>query len=102
MSKEFTRVFLRDDKETEVEVNFGIASFGCPSNGWDEPGEGPEIEIGTATLIGTDETVDLTDAESSRFHDEVSENIADYEDDGPDDDYLRDRRIDEALTGGEE
>ena len=100
MSKEFTRVFTREDRETEIEVEFSINSFGCPSNGWDEPGEGPDLDIGRAVLIGTDEVVDLTPEEINRFHDEVCENIADYEDDGPDDDYLRDRQIDERLMEG--
>lgn len=96
-----TRIFTLTDGETEVDVEFTIASFGYPSNGWDDAGEGPEIEVDGAVLTGTDTPVELTQGEIDRFTTEVCENIADYEDDGPDDDAERDRRIDDRLTGGE-
>lgn len=101
MAREFTRVFTLDDGETEVEVNFSVASWGSAGNGWDDPGEGPEIEVDGAVLTGTDTPVDLTQGEIDRFTTEVCENIADYEDDGLDPDDERDRRIDDRLTGGE-
>jgi hypothetical protein len=34
------------------DVEFSIESRGCPSNGWDEPGEAPEITIWSVTLPG--------------------------------------------------
>lgn len=101
MAREFTRVFTLDDGETEVEVNFSVASWGSAGNGWDDPGEGPEIEVDEGTIVGTDDVVQLTQAEIDRFTDEVSENIDDYADQGEDDDAERDRRIDDRLTGGE-
>lgn len=31
--------------DIEHEVEFSIESYGCPSNGWDEPGEAAEITL---------------------------------------------------------
>lgn len=101
MSSEHNHPFVRDDKETEITVFYVIESYGYPSNGWDDAGEGPELYIERAELLGTGEVIELTDAERSRIESDISENPEWWEpDDGPDPDDARDAEIDRRLCEG--
>lgn len=70
-------------------VEYHVESHGCPSNGWDEPGEAPILHITSAWIddeLG--ELVDLSDAERARIDRELTEAFdADPFDDDPDWDW---------------
>lgn len=100
------RVFLRDDGETELHVEYEITSWGYPSNGWDDDGAAPEVEIDKAWLLEDASLPDpplvtLTADEEERFCAEVCADPDTYDDGGPDPDDERDRLIDDRLTGGD-
>lgn len=98
MSWNREHTFTRDDGETEVEVEVVINSPGHSGNGWDDPGEGPEVEVPDRALLivrgeggkweTSDEVVELTEAEVERFEREFCEDGSNFDflDDGPDDD----------------
>lgn len=80
----YEHAFVRDDGETEIEVAYDVPYAGYPSNGWDDAGDGPEIEVGQAVLLGTVQVVELTDGERARIETEIAENPDWWLDDGPD------------------
>lgn len=84
MTERFTRTHLRDDKETEVEVEIVVEGWGSSGSYW-EPPEGMEIYLDKANLLdGT--AVTLTEAEVERIELDFHENPP--EQDYPDyDDY---------------
>lgn len=92
MTRTYFQTFTRlDEDETDITVEYS-ASGGHPGS-WDEPPEGPEIEIVSAWIDdGTEQCIDvtLTDAEVQKFTEWLQEN---HEDDEPDYDYHRDRDI---------
>lgn len=73
MSEQFTRVYTRDDGETEVTVDFNVTSWGSPAHMGSltyagDPGDPMEVEIDACTLASDSQTkVVLTDAERERF-----------------------------------
>ncbi len=83
----------KTDDGKAICIEYIITSHGCPSNGWDEPGECAEIEIINQWM--DDEVglfVDLTDAEAERINRELVEALdgsegddGSYFDDGWDD-----------------
>lgn len=90
------RIFVRDDRETEVEVDYhteggsDASGLSGPPEDYD-PGSAPEVIIEDCWIERTDgegaaytETVTLTDAERERFETEVLEDPATYELDEPD------------------
>jgi hypothetical protein len=89
-----SRIFIRDDGETELEVDYTFSGgsepyFGYGDNRLDDPGSGVEVEIKAAWLLADANKpdapkVELTDAEAERFETEVNEDPATWE---PDDDY---------------
>lgn len=95
MSWQRSRAFVRDDGETEIEVEYTIESTGYPGNNWDDPGEGPELHVDRAWILikqpggsyvdGDDVT--LTDAERERIEEALCSDpdLIDFLDDGPDD-----------------
>lgn len=84
-----TRIFLRDDGETELKVEYEVHGgsepsglFGLPEDY--DPGEAPEIVITEAWLIDDDASrVTLTDAETERFETEVIEDPETWEPEEP-------------------
>lgn len=75
----------RRDDGSEVELEYSIESHGCPSNGWDEPGEPTIVAITEVwDLAGND--VALTEAERERLEVEIGQQI----DEEPVDDYYPD------------
>ena len=105
-SQTHTHMFVRDDGETEIEVEFSYSPGTAPSglSGPPEhydPGEGPEVAIERAWLAkedppGTHEYVLLTEAERQRIEDEIAQDPQWDEDGGPDPDDWRDQRMAEA------
>lgn len=92
MSRTYRTTVYREDElgdEYGVTVRYTITP-GYAGDRVDPPCEG-EIEIDSATADDGSE-VHLTLAEIQRV-------FADHEDDGPDPDDMRDRMIDERLTG---
>jgi hypothetical protein len=94
MSRSRSRIFVRDDGETELEVDYtfrpGCAPSGLfgPIEDYD-PGDPAEVEIEAAWLLADANKPDapkvtLTDAEAERFEAEVNADPATWE---PDDDY---------------
>lgn len=89
-----SRVFVRDDGETEVEVDYTVrggseASGLCGLPEDYDPGEAPEIIIEDAWLLSDADRkdaprVDLTDAETERFEQEVCEDPETWRPDEPD------------------
>lgn len=80
MTETFTRTHLRDDQETEVEVDIVVEGWGSAGSYW-EPPEGMEMYLDKAALLdGT--PVTLTDAEVERMEKEFCENPPeqDYDD----------------------
>lgn len=90
------RYFLRDDRETEVCIDYtvrggeGPSGLSGPPEHYD-PGSPPEVEIDDAWIERVDdagvayaETVNLSDKEIERFELEVIEDPATWE---SDDDY---------------
>jgi len=89
------RYFLRDDRETEVCIDYTLRGgsgpsgmFGTPEHY--DPGSPPEVEIDDAWIeridsegMGYAESVKLTDKEYDRFELEVIEDPSTWE---PDDD----------------
>lgn len=110
-----TRPFVRDDQETEIDVEFSFIAgtepsgmFGPPENY--DPGSGPEIEILSAyawadmgsTPSGrsldparVDIRDSLTEAEEERIMDEIAQNPPE-----PDEPDYYTQRKDERATGG--
>lgn len=89
-----SRIFIRDDGETELEVDYTFSGGSAPSglSGPPEhydPGSSHEVTIEDAWLLADANNPDaprvtLTDAEAERFADEVNQDPATWE---PDDDY---------------
>ena len=67
-------------------IDYQVESHGCPSNGWDEPGEAPILHI-TSAWIDDDmgELVDLSEAEKNRIERELTEAFDPAQDDPFDD-----------------
>ncbi len=101
MSWTRTSPFVRDDGETEIEVEFEIYSVGQAPSGMCgppehyDPGSGPELAISRAWIIlkRPGETkwddgpeVDLTEAERDRIEEELygDPDLCDFLDGGPD------------------
>lgn len=82
MTRTHFQAFNRlDEYETEIAVAYTFSAGFAGS--WEEPPDGPEIEIIKAELAdGTEIT--LTDAEEQKFCDWIAEN---HEDDEGDNDY---------------
>lgn len=84
------RYYTYHQFEMEFDVAFTIDSYGCPSNGWDEPGEAAEISI---NKILSTEGYDYLPAFTAEELDALEELIrmsvesGDYDPD-PMDDYL--------------
>lgn len=92
-----TRLFVRDDGETELEVDYtfhgGSAPSGLsgPPENYD-PGCSWEVEISDAWLWEHRNrrdapSVELTSAEADRFADEVNQDPETWEPEGPDYDF---------------
>lgn len=92
-----SRTFLRDDRETEVEVDYSTSGgepasgmFGPPEDY--DPGSAFEVEIESIRPIPDDkpgvEDIQLTEAERERFEREVNEDPATWEPED-DSDYYR-------------
>lgn len=89
-----SRIFIRDDGETELEVDYTFRAGSAPSGMFGppehyDPGSAAEVEIEAAWLLADANKPDaprvkLTDAEAERFETEVNEDPATWE---PDDDY---------------
>lgn len=92
-----SRIFIRDDGETELEVDYTFRPGSAPSGMFGpiehyDPGEPAEVTIEDAWLWGDRSKpdapkVELTDAEAERFEREVNEDPATWEPDEPDYDY---------------
>lgn len=79
MAWTFYRTAVRDDRETEIEVEITVHSWGCPAHMGSlsyagHPAEPPECEITDAWLLsdaakpaGEVPSLDLTDAERERI-----------------------------------
>lgn len=92
MPQSFFRTALLDDKETEIEVEITVHSWGCSAHMGSmsyagHPAEGPEVEITDAWLLKEANQPDapsilasLTDAERERIEIEFCE-------DPPEEDY---------------
>lgn len=86
--------FVRDDDETEIEVEYTIESTGYAGNGWDDPGCGPELSIDRAWILIKQpggsyvdgDFVELTEAERERIEQSLMDDpdLLDFLDDGPD------------------
>lgn len=87
-----------EGKDIEILASFTFSPF-IPATYW-QPEEGGEIDIVSVETIAK---VDITDQLSAATLGELSEQIElhsdRYDDDGPDPDDERDRRIDAQLTG---
>lgn len=95
MTETFFRWALLDDKETEIEVEIAVHSWGCSAHMGSfsyagHPAEGPEVEIVKAWRLdqandrnAPDILASLTDAERERIETEFCENPPepDYGDD---------------------
>lgn len=95
MAQTFFRDALRDDRETEIQVEIAVNSWGCEAQTYGPPescdsGEPPEVEIIDAWLtayVGDDRAdaprITLTDAERERIELDFIENPPepDYGDD---------------------
>ena len=92
-----SRIFIRDDGETELEVDYTFRPGSAPSGMFGppehyDPGEPAEVEIEAAWLLADANKpdapkVEVTDAEAERFEREVNEDPATWEPDEPDYDY---------------
>lgn len=78
-SSKHSRLFVRDDEETEVEVGFDFVP-GTPESGNHgppehyDPGSGPEFSNFHATLLADPKTeIELTEDEIDRFETETKE-----------------------------
>ena len=86
------------DDHAEVFVTFSVTPFIAPTY-W-QPAEGGEIEIESVDGSGFTMLADLSDANVTQITNHIANNLDRYvEDDGPDPDDERDRRIDARLTG---
>jgi hypothetical protein len=84
MGSTFHRTYERDDRDTEVEVEFCVETWGSPPSGEFgppedyDPGEGPLVELVQAHTLRPDgshaEKVDLTPTEIKRMTDHFLEN----------------------------
>lgn len=93
MSESFFRDAIRDDRETEIQVEIAVSSWGCAAQTYGppescDPGEPMEVEIVDAWLLADADKADaprltLTDAERERIELEFMENPPepDYGDD---------------------
>jgi hypothetical protein len=91
------RTFVRDDRETELEVDYEVRGGSEPSGMFGppehyDPGEPPEVTVTGAWLLADANNpdapeVELTDAERERFEQEVIEDPETWEPDYPDHDY---------------
>jgi hypothetical protein len=90
-----TRFFMRDDGETEVEIDYTLHGGSAPSGLFGppedyDPGSPPEVTVEAVWLVSERDqneavtTIELTDAEIERFEAEVIEDPATWE---PADDY---------------
>lgn len=87
MTWEIERHVMLADGETEVLVSVTIISPGEVSNGWDDPGSGPEIEITSVRLSRTEELMELTAAELERIEEKLcaDPDLCDFLDEQPGD-----------------
>lgn len=93
MGQSFFRTALRDDRETEIQVEIAVHAWGCAAQTYGPPescfpGEPPEVEIVDAWLLADADHADapsltLTDAERERIELEFIE-------DPPEPDYPED------------
>lgn len=86
MAESFFRTAVRDDGETEIEVEIEVSSWGCAAHMGSmsyagHPAEGPECEIVDAWLLADANTADapsiladLTDGERERIELDFLEN----------------------------
>lgn len=91
MTETFFRTAVLDDKETEIEVEIAVHSWGCSAHMGSmsyagHPAEGPEVEIVDAWLLSDGEPKpsilpSLTDAERERIETEFCENPPEPNDD---------------------
>lgn len=91
------RTFVRDDRETELEVDYEVRGGSEPSGMFGppehyDPGEPPEVTVIGAWLLADANNpdapeVELTDAERERFEQEVIQDPETWEPDYPDHDY---------------
>lgn len=95
MAQSFFRTAVRDDRETEIEVEIQVHSWGCSAHMGSmsyagHPAEGPEVEIIDAWNLADADNKDaprildsLTDTERERIEIEFCENPPepDYGDD---------------------
>lgn len=93
MVESFFRAAVRDDGETEIEVEIAVHSWGCSAQTYGPPescypAEGAEVEIIDAWLLSDADKVNapritLTDTESQRIETDFIENPPepDYGDD---------------------
>lgn len=65
---------------SELEVEYSIESHGCPSNGWDEPGEAPEITIWQVTLKIDDSLLelDINNPKLTAFYEKLKQQIVEH------------------------
>jgi hypothetical protein len=94
MPETFFRTAVLDDRETEIEVEIAVHSWGCDAHMGSmsyvgHPAEGPEVEIIKAWLLeetnlpnSPDISASLTDAERQRIETEFCEDPPE-----PDDGY---------------
>lgn len=89
-----TRFFIRDDGETELEIDYTASGGTEPSGMYGppedyDPGSGFEVEIIGIRPVPDDkpgvEDPILTDAENERFENEVNEDPSTWEIDYPED-----------------
>lgn len=71
--------------EIDLDCEIAVESYGYGSNGWDDPGEGPEwyaerIRTAEAGIV-LDHDRDLTDAEQAQLAALVDERVDDWQDD---------------------
>lgn len=64
-------VVLGPDGETSFRVWYTIESYGYPSNGWDDAGEGPEISVWWIKYVNRNELVVL----DSKYYTDADEKI---------------------------
>lgn len=73
-------LILESDRSDEVEVEYSIESHGCPSNGWDEPGEAPEITIWRVMVTIGDRSLELYihNPKLTAFYEELEQKVIEH------------------------
>lgn len=82
MGQTFFRTHTRDDGETEFTCEIEVVTWGGPAT-WDDPAEGPEVDLVRAWIEPSGEEITLTDAEWAKAEQQFLEDPpeADYGDD---------------------